>query len=83
MMATSIFLTMETQETSVRTASASGCMEYRQVSPLKAISEGGNAFEFDLEEVPDDFWRGLADIDAGRHVDLDTALNEPATDAEL
>jgi len=33
--------------------------------------------EFDDSWIPEEFKQGMADIAAGRVVDLDTALNEP------
>lgn len=33
-----------------------------------------------VDDVPESFLQGLADCEAGRMVDLDTALNEPPSD---
>ena len=56
------------------------------IEQFKALSakERAQVAKFVVENddswIPDSFKQGMADAEAGRLVDLDTALNEPYTD---
>ena len=51
--------------------------EFKELSPAERAQVAKFVVENDDSWIPEDFKQGMADIAAGRTVDLDTALNEP------
>ncbi|MSU57966.1 MAG: hypothetical protein EXS35_07260 [Pedosphaera sp.] len=51
--------------------------EFKELSPTERAKVAKFVVENDDSWIPEEFKQGMADIAAGRVVDLDTALNEP------
>ena len=69
------------QENPIPSFSAAGAEFDSQVLIDKATGQSG-AIPIDVKIIPDSFWEGLADCDAGRVVDMDRAMNEPPPEAD-
>lgn len=51
--------------------------EFKELSPAERAEVAKFVVENDDSWIPEEFKQGMADIAAGRVVDLDTALNKP------
>ena len=51
--------------------------EFKELPPAERAQVAKFVLENDDSWIPEEFKQGMADIAAGRVVDLDTALNEP------
>jgi predicted transcriptional regulator len=51
--------------------------EFKELSPAERAKVAKFVVENDDSWIPEEFKQGMADIAAGRVVDLDTALNQP------
>ena len=51
--------------------------EFKELLPAERAQVAKFVVENDDSWIPEEFKHGMADIAAGRVVDLDTALNEP------
>ena len=51
--------------------------EFKELSPAERAQVAKFVVENDDSWIPEEFKQGMADIAAGRTVELDTALNEP------
>lgn len=51
--------------------------EFQELSPAERAKVAKFVVENDDSWIPEEFKQGMADIAAGRVVDLDTALNQP------
>ncbi|HAB15345.1 MAG TPA: hypothetical protein PLX89_04475 [Verrucomicrobiota bacterium] len=51
--------------------------QFKHLPPVEQAQVTKYVIEHDDSWIPEEFKQGMADISAGRVVDLDTALNEP------